>query len=514
MGSAAIPLGYKPPQLDQYSATDALKQRMGLQAMAQAAQLNDAKIQEERLKTQALEEDRRDNDAIRQGYSLYPGDLKKVRDHIASKVNPRNLQAFDKSVQEHAAALAKMDSDQITVNRERAEQLARHLDAVSAVKRGDNSPEAVTARAAEWAKQVTLAKGKGFDPDNQIPAEYPGDEALPVLDTQLRGGAKHLADEEARRKAEATALDVKEKGNKIASEQLTEAAGILAAAAERGPAEYIKERAKIEDPKLRARFADPPEDAQPLTPLDTDFVENVRSIGLKAHEQATVTSTKALRQETAQRDAETALWRGATADERERHDRVSEEIQRTRAARERGQTANSHAVDLRGWQRELAKVKEEEDDIATTRANLENVIASGGKIDEKGKPVKVASDDDKAAAAALVERSRSQYESLTKKLKRVTADKNDLGELLGQEIGVKTSDVHRALDADLKRVGAIGKPTDKPNPPAAAPPAQAKPAPQAQAAPRQGQRFSNGKVTVMWNGKQYIDEATGKPAQF
>jgi len=139
-----------------------------------------------------------------------------------------------------------------------------------------------------------------------------------------------------------------------------------------------------------------------------------------------------------------------------RHNRAQEVIETQKAARERGETANSRSVDRRQNQRDFDKAQEDEEHLATLRANLENAIKSGGKtyVDEKGntKAMKKATDDEKDTPDNLTQRMRTAYQDATNKLKRVVADKNTFGEALGKNFTVQTPTIHAALDADMQRV--------------------------------------------------------------
>jgi hypothetical protein len=97
-------------------------------------------------------------------------------------------------------------------------------------------------------------------------------------------------------------------------------------------------------------------------------------------------------------------------------------------------------------------------------------------------------------------------------------------ELQARKLGtVRTDTASKKLDKlDEDPMAEIYRLAGKTPPPAAGTPPMKPPAQQAQpaapataasspSAPAKGARFSNGKVTVRWDGQQYIDEATGKP---
>ncbi len=92
---------------------------------------------------------------------------------------------------------------------------------------------------------------------------------------------------------------------------------------------------------------------------------------------------------------------------------------------------------------------------------------------------------------------------------------------LGVSVKTPIGNYAKRLD-DLAQAVAVAEGSKVPFAPARAaasqqPGAAPAPQPQQQAAagsPRIGQKFSNGKMTVRWDGKNYIDEATGKPAAF
>lgn len=477
MSDAAIPLSVRPMQVD--SPLDSVGRAVGLKAAAQGIQLNQARLDEERLKVQQAQEDARDQQTIQQGYAQYPGDFKKVRETIAPKVNTRSLANFDRAVEAHAAGMAKMSQDEIALRKERYSLLANHLGAVMQVKPGDKSPQGVAARAAEWAKQVTLAKANNQDPDNQIPLEFPGDEALPVLDVQLRGDVAHMKSEEDRRKAAEEA----EKAKRDAAEETRKAAKApveleelqtKAALAARQSAASILASAETQE-EYAAHYANLKPDVAKNFPKPDAFDAKktpgkIRQIG-QTSEQQVVTSLTS-EQRDAQRETNT---------ERERHDRAMEMIDAARAARERGQTANSQAVDRRMWKRELDKIKQEEESTALQRSDLETALKEGKLyVDSKGvtRNMQDAAKSDDATVNALTQKMKNSYAVLTNRLKRITADKNDLGQELGMGITVPTDKIHSALDADLERVSKIGQVAT----PAAAAPKAAMPAPVAQPA--------------------------------
>lgn len=505
MSDAAIPLSVKTPQIE--SPLDAAGRGLNLQSMAQGIQLNKARLDEERLKVQQAQEDQRDQQTIQQGYAQYPGDFKKVRELIAPKVNTRNLANFDKAVQEHASGMAKMSQDEIALRKERYGLLANHLGAVLETKPNDKSPEAVAARAAEWAKQATLVKSKGLDPEGQIPLQYPGDEALPGIDVTLRGSEAHMKTEEARRKQEDEAIKEKRaaavegRAAALAPSALSAAETKASLAARQAAAPVLSEAATKEeyatlysnlDPKVAKEFPKPETFDPKTTPA------KIRKLGQTSQQQATTELTQAQRDEQRERDMNL-----------DRHQQALEAIALSRAARERGETANSQAVNKRQFQREVSKLKEEEESTAAIRAKLETAIKEGQTyVDEKGtvKTMKAASGDEGQTADALKQQMRNSYATLTNRLKRITADKNDLGQELGMGITVPTPAIHAALDADLARVSKYGqaapapaKPVPAGAPPVAPPPPAAPVAPPAGAppsAPARPPQQKSGRVSV------------------
>jgi hypothetical protein len=167
------------------------------------------------------------------------------------------------------------------------------------------------------------------------------------------------------------------------------------------------------------------------------------------------------RNEQAARDSET-----------KRHNQSMEAIDSAKAARERGETANRTAQDRAGWERELNKLKEEEEQTGAIRANLENAIHYGNTyVDEAGKtrPMKTAAKDDNTSETDLQARMRSQYQMMTNRAKRIAADKNSLGEQLGMQLKVPTPAIHASLDKDLNRVLGVPLPAKATAPPPATP---------------------------------------------
>lgn len=495
MGDFTVPLATRTAQID--SPLEAQARGLSLQQMAQGVQMNAAKLKEEQLKAKAAEEDRRDWKTIQDAYGSavqntkpgQPFDYQALRNKIAPSVNPRNLAIHDKTVLEHVTGMSKWDADKIKNDQSQTEAASKHIDAVLSVRPGDNSPEAVAARAAEWAKQVTLAKAKGLDPQNEYdPTHYPGDEALNTIDVGLKGTKLHLAEAkqaqdiasekaeaERKKRLEAPQLTIEEQ--KAADAQRVAATSQLVAAGARSWNDYDALLNSFK-PEIARSFPLLPKPDDPSAPLDEEVINNLQQIGMTPTAQATSMLTKQQRETQAEAN-----------NERKRHNQAMESINAARASRERGETANSQAVNRRQWERELNKLKEEEEVAVAARTNLENALNSGGKLyaDEKGttKAMTTASKDESLTADALGKRMKAQYETLTNRLKRITADKNSLGESLGMQIGVPTPKLHQGFDADLQRIKSIGQAAPTAGVPVPPPAASPTPAAQPQAPAKQ-----------------------------
>lgn len=474
---ATIPLMFQNPTIE--SPLDAQRKAMSLQQLGQTTQMNALRIQQAQQQAKQLQQDQQDDAAIRQAYtdavnSTQPGkplDMNALSNTIAQKVSPRKYQTWAKAVEDHAAAQAKLTQDQINNRKEQYGLLANHLGAVMQVKPGDNSPDAVAARAAEWAKQVTLAKSKGLDPDNQLTTDYPGDDALPAYDVQLRGAQAHLATESELRKAKAEQFKQQEAeanapaARRSAAAKATEAeaksvqAQVQNAASElsqqSSPANYILRLSAL--PKeVAAKFPQPPQGGDPNAPLSDDFRSQVLTAGMTPKDRAAFSEQQ------------------YTNSLRKAHWDALDKAAQDRNARSGQESSTQANLNQRNWLGQVRNLRKEEDDTYEQRGNVEAALKSGGTIDEKGKPVSADTDRN-----AMMDRLRNQFSSLTNRLKSIATQKNDIGEKLGMNIQVPTSQIHKTLDADIERVNGYGKTAPATKPATTTPAATPAPAKQA-----------------------------------
>ena len=335
MADPSIALAFRNPQIEDPMVLQgramslqqmAQSRQMNDQQMAQSRQMNDqqmqinqARLQEEKLKADAQDRYAQDDAFTKQTYAEaiknHPADKpfdldSAVRTKIVSRVGQQYLQDFDKSTKDHADYLGKKTKDELELDAKRIEGLSRHLDAVMAVKPGDTSAEAEALRDAEWKKQVTIAKAKGYDPDNTTDLNYPGYAQLPVYSTMLKGGVLHTKTaaemlkaqtEAAKAKADEALAPVKqgEAENKAVAEAMKTYSPILSQQDTVVRYNTIREGMKPEVAKL---FPAPPPTLLPTDKLPEEFRSSLRNLGKTSAEIDTASLTQQARDNTAQRN--------------------------------------------------------------------------------------------------------------------------------------------------------------------------------------------------------------------
>jgi hypothetical protein len=466
---------------------------MSLHNMMQQGQLNQYRVQEEGLKAQAAEEDRRDWQTIQQAYAhatatAGPGkklDLGSVRNEIASQVNPRNLQAFDKSVLEHSTALMRQSNEQLKYHQDRNAEISKRLQAVISVK-----PD---QRAGEWAKQIAQAERDGLIEPGSVSKDYSGDEQLTAFDIQTRGAAAHLKDEDERRKAEQEAamnpLRVEEQRGKVTEQGArADTATRATAAAQLGNAQNAEEYSQIKaalKPEVAAQFPDPSNATGALNP---DFLTNIRRRGMTPAQQgAEITHEQTAR--------DTAAHRKIL--EKNAGERLSIEGQRLGLERERlNRQAGIGPIDKRQGQTFLFKFGQQENTLNKRRTELGNALTSG-RYDKNGNlnPPKLfvnrlgevvpmskqVPDGDEETIRGLAEHMKGDYQSVTDELKGTVRETYSVLGRMGSEPQIPQDEVLAQLDRGTQALWdtMAGRPKAQPGRPARAAATPKAPAPAA-----------------------------------
>lgn len=206
MADSSIPLGVKTPQFN--STSELLHRGLTLRNLAQSADLNALRIQEERNRVQAANEDREDEGVIQKmfldpKYRVAPEadpdagtprgstphfDSDTFRNDLVGKVRMRNLQRWDK---DHADAVSAMKQSVMVDNQisdqklDKAKKLndlrAQAAMALSTLADADKPPAYAT-----WLQRLAVAG----DNVSQYPTSIPADGSFNrTLDSWLAGSA-------------------------------------------------------------------------------------------------------------------------------------------------------------------------------------------------------------------------------------------------------------------------------------------------------------------------------------
>lgn len=194
------------------------QQQAGLYPIAQEqAQVN---LQGTQLDVQQKQQQLKDQNTIRQAYQdaidnadpSKPLNLSGVVNGLAGKINPVTHLGLQKAVTEQQTALSKLNQDQLDNQKTKNGLLSDHLQAVMSIgSPDDTSPETEAKRAAEYTGQYQQAVQNGLVQPGQVPAQYPGLQAVKNFDVGLRGAAKQFEDEDARRQKLAAATETETK---------------------------------------------------------------------------------------------------------------------------------------------------------------------------------------------------------------------------------------------------------------------------------------------------------------
>lgn len=380
-------------------------------------------------------------------------DHDKIRNAIAPNVKVRNLQAFDADylkMQQGATALATSKADVDKLKWENVKNLNQMA--------GENIAGIIQAppeqKQAMYTDALATLKKAGAD-TSQYPPVVPDDNTLTAmaakvgyLGTIITNADKQAQEEQRKATAKKTA---QAEATKATNDMHAEAATAFQGIDNKADYDQAVSDFAAQDDAHKAysqRYL--------MMPYSDKAMATINSRALTAEQRSTATTTKQARDEQADRD-----------DETRRHNQSMEAIDSVKASRESKETANSQATQRHQWQSELMKLKEEEENTTKERGNLESAITSSGGgapstyVDDKGntRAMSTASKEEGATVQALTNRMKGAYQFATDKLKRITADKNQLGQELGLGITVPTPVIHASLDADVKRV--LGSTTTK-----------------------------------------------------
>lgn len=420
-------------------------------------------VQEQQIRNQNMLRDQEEQKAFGKLVAESGSDPDKIEEAVNKTItSPNVLAKANDVISKMRARNATMSAKQQAEAAKQSLYYANKLESIKAAKSNPDVQQALWYKTAQEASEAKDEDGNPLIPPGSVdPSRVPDESTLSLLQNHLdKTGAFHLQQSKLKDEADKTAkaeIDRKAAQRKALVDMHAEAAQSFRGVT--GKADYDSRLADFEsqDDEHKAyakRFlrvlpsGDVTTMAKSLSTIESRGLtpEQRQQAGDRA---ATRDMTQQQRTEQARRDDETA-----------RHNRAMEANDYTRAAKERGETANAKAVDRRQWERDVSKLKEEEENTAAIRSNLENAIKNGRTyVDEGGKTktMATATKDDNTTAQDLISRMRSQYEMLTNRQKRIVEDKNRFGEAMGMDITVPTAKIHGNLDKDLERVKGFGQ---------------------------------------------------------
>jgi len=434
-----------------------------------------------------------------------------------------NLQQGIYAAKENLAKLATAEN---------AAQLAKHASQYSLLSGmfsdGKGNWQDVNPQSLGTFLQVAQQRGLLAPGDVQaITAQHP-DGKIPATDVQHYANTLLLAKdfaEQGLKDAQTREAEANQQKTQIANQRaiLDDASAKLATQPTWGDYQNLRADIAKVHPEL-AGVLPQYSDRDPETPLSADDRTSIRGLGQTAEQQG---SMAILAQNAATRQAQAEGMVQARNDANDIK-RYMAETQREliNFRKEQGaQTANSQAVDVRQGRTEYGQSLAQESILQRQRLNIAAAMQNQQKT------------------GTVPQRDlQGEMDQVNNQLEELIYHKHDAaarGKVtppipLNQEldrIGRKPPAPPPPPTAAQAPDGLLAGGWPNPNPPAApvvparstnapaapapaAAPKPATPAPAAQAPPQIGQRFSNGKITVKWDGANWIDEATNKPAKF
>lgn len=496
MAGFNIPLEYKSPQFE--NGSDLLQRGLSIQNLATSTQINQQRLQEEKIKADEAAQDREDNNTIQNEF-LNPAHLKPVKDDpehrtmdwdslrgsLQGKVRLRNLQKLDASHQEQVRAAQQMAAtDKINQTSSLALKDAQNR----AVGREIQGLEQLDDKdkPAYYAGALQRLQKQGI-PTDDLPQTIPGDGSFNQQLTALAASHGYngaiIGDElkrqraeqaaAAAKRAEATARASADKDTADQSQRAREGAARIYLAAD--PQDQTGHAAAIAQitkkyPAIADEYANLKFDANKTA----DIIQQMA----QTSQQRTTTGQKQQQlEEKASHDTEMA--RVAT-DRAETYRTLADVRQQLADLREAGgpgggQTKNSAAITQRQARNEYYKLVANESKLNRLRGALGAMTKSDKPVTNKdGSPRDL----------------KAEFEEATDELSQLLADKYDAATRAG--MGEPSVPLEKALSAIGRGPGGTAPaPTTKTPPPAAPPQSPKQTAPPA--SPTSANRPAPGK---------------------
>lgn len=539
MADASIPLGYKPPVIE--SPFDMQTKALNLTHLAQATQLNAARIQEEKIKAQNAAEDREDESKIQQGF-MDPshrdeqGHLNwdKFYGSMQGKVRMRNLQRLDKDHLDQVKAVQDMATSDRINGTAKTQQLIAHNNLIGQEIQGlESLPD--NAKPDFYQGSLKRLQAAGVDVSG-LPPTIPPDgsfneqlnafaaatgyqkrilsDAQKKVQADLQAAQARRAEQQAATAAQKETLEAKQVAREEAAQQHL---GVTDQASHDAWLASLPDSVAGEFKNLKTFNPRTADIIQQMPLKSKDRITTAETAGQhrQAEEQRRVTNetrqdTNDIRREGLDlrrdlADQAAALRRelaGGTGTGRKLTPGQILTQERNISALENGNASRPGLSDLRIKYGSQLKANMDDQPNRDDKSKIGNVL-----FDEKGKLTPAGQSITDKLTAATRNLQQQQY----RKADLYGVGKPDASEVDsapdGTEVEAPDGSVWKKSGgvAFFSRMGGGAAPAAKPA--AAAPKAAA-----AQPEIPVGKRFKNSAgVVIKWDGKQFVDEKTGKP---
>ena len=532
MSDAAIPLSFKPPQVE--NPAEAYGRTLSLGNMMQQGRLNQERLHAEQLENQkrqeAFDDDALLGKTIAANTSVAPDGSSSVnhqgvlstlakagkgklteqyttnmlaQQRAAIDDHTKQLDLYDKSINAYSnlttpvvnAARGYFDNAIGPDGTPMAPQ-ATPAQVEAAYQQSRTAALQSKLQGATDAPPTLLDKNGDLDPNALSFVRTHHDMAIKAQENI--GNAR--ADLDFSQKAIKFKQDLASGQVKTYDDALKAASGLVSSAANEG--QYQAALATVH------QFAPATVEAQFDTQYSPDAVKRAAVLGM----------TPEQRQQNTDREAAAS----SLADYRKQ----SLELRKKAADAVRGQTENSRAVDRRQALGDIEKLEMQESQLNRTRVQLGQAlnnqalyVSPTGQV----KSMAVATHEDGVTKDALVADMAARYQQATGDLKRIIGSKYNQYGRIGVEPGIPLDKIHGAIDAgdaglqkkypNLFQPAPAALPASTPPAPAAPPaPATPKPVP-AHASVQKGGRFNGRLVHLDATLNKYVYDDTGKPVE-
>lgn len=221
-----MPIEFAPPQANLNYNIPPPQYTDPLQTLAQMGQLRTQGLQQQgaqqelqtgQIKLQQAQEDLADQQKLRKVYSDWSQSGNPKLDDLITQagqagVGPRTLIPLQQSITEQRLKLAGAKEAEFKNTASAQAQTTQALNAVASVP-----PDQPDQRAAAWQTERGKLISGGFATPDQIPQDYPGDQAFEELRHHNRTSEQELALVKEQREADAAKLQATKTGQEITS---------------------------------------------------------------------------------------------------------------------------------------------------------------------------------------------------------------------------------------------------------------------------------------------------------